>query len=66
MTPEENPVSRVAAAQRAAISRVDEAYRRLSNHCLTECDPCRANRRRTCPEGTRLLRAWNAARREQR
>ncbi|MFM9629346.1 hypothetical protein ACKI10_17185 [Streptomyces galilaeus] len=59
-------MSRVAAAQRAAISRVDEAYRRLSAHCLEDCTTCRANPRQACPEGTRLLRAWNTARREQR
>jgi hypothetical protein len=57
--------SRVAAAQRAAISRVDEAYRRLASHCLTECDTCRANRREACAEAEQLLRAWNTARREQ-
>lgn len=59
-------MSRVAAAQRAAISRIDEAYRRLSKHCLEDCAACRANRQQACPEGLRLLRAWNTARREQR
>lgn len=59
-------MSRIRAAADAAMSRVDEAFRRLSHHCLKECDICRANRRESCPKAWELHRAWSKARQEAR
>lgn len=59
-------MSAVTAGRHIALSRVDEAYRQLSTHCLVTCTTCRQNPRVACNEGARLRRAWSQARREAR
>lgn len=56
-------MSLIQAGLHITRARADEAYRRLSRHCLG-CTACRA--KEECPESTALLLTWGRAHRAAR
>ncbi|MEU5664776.1 hypothetical protein [Streptomyces longwoodensis] len=58
-------MSAIRGGRHIALSRVDEAYRKLTRHC-TSCRDCLADRQESCPDARVLLTAWSSARKAAR